>query len=111
MTGKMTAALAAALVCASPAQTWALSADSAVIVEGSRGEEVHRVTVSMAGLDLAADSGVRWADARLDKASKKVCGWVQGTVLPETRDYHTCVNDALDNARADLGKMVDARRG
>jgi UrcA family protein len=111
MTGKMTAALAAACACALYAPAFALNSDPDVVVEGTRGVEVHRVTVSMAGLDLAADSGVRWADARLSKASKKVCGWVQGTVLPETRDYRTCVDGALNGARVDLARMVDARRG
>jgi len=111
MSGKMTAALAAALTCAVPMPGFAFNGDSGVIVEGSRGVEIHRITVSVAGSDLRADRDVRFADARLNKASKQVCGWVQGTVLPETRDYRTCVDRALTEARADLAKLIEARRG
>lgn len=109
MTGKIWAAYAAAFACALPSPGFALNNQPDVVVQGDRGADTYRVVVSMRGLDLAADRGVRFADARISKASKVVCGWVHGTVLPETRDYRTCVDGALEGARADLGKLIAAR--
>lgn len=110
MTAKLPAALAAALLCALPTASPASERNSQVLVNGmNRGETVTRV-VSLAGIDVVTDQGARWADARLVKASKQVCGWVHGTVLPETREYRTCVGGALTNARGDLLRMIEARR-
>jgi UrcA family protein len=110
MIRKMLVALAATMVCALPTAALALDNSLDVIVERTNRAEKYSTVVSLAGLDLASDQGVRWADGRIVKASRQVCGWVQGTVLPETREYRTCVGDALNNARNDLDKIIAARR-
>ena len=110
MTRKLPAALAAAMICALPTAGLATDTSTMVLVQGTnRGETVAQV-VSLAGLDVTSESDARRADSRLVKASKQVCGWVHGTILPETREYRTCVGNALTGARGNLQELIAARR-
>lgn len=111
MTRKTLAALAATMMLALPtAMASAASNDANVVVDGRTGVETRSITVSVADLNLASTSGARLADSRITRAAKKVCGWMNGTILPETREYRTCFGDALDGARNDLGTLIQTQR-
>jgi len=82
------------------------SNDMDVIVDGNTGAETRSVAVSLADLNLARASGIRRADYRLIRASKQVCGFVNGSVLPVTEDYRNCYGAAIDGARSDLDALA-----
>ena len=109
MTRKMVVALAASMAVALPTAASALSTNADVIVDGNTGTETRSMTVSLRDLNLADQRGYRMADYRITKAAKKVCGYMSGSIIPETRDYRTCFGDALDGARDDLNTL--AQRG
>ena len=77
-----------------------------VIVDGNSGAETRSVAVSVADLNLASASGIRRADYRLIRASKQVCGFVNGSIIPVTEDYRNCYGAALDGARSDLNALA-----
>jgi UrcA family protein len=106
MTKKMLVALAATMALALPGVASAGSNDMDVIVDGNTGAQTRSVAVSVADLNLASNSGMRRADSRLIRASKQVCGYVNGSVLPITEDYRTCYGSALDGARSDLNTLA-----
>lgn len=106
MTGKKWVALAAMAAFALPTAALALDKNNDVIIDGNTGAETRTAVVSLADLNLASDKGQRTADSRIDRAAKKVCGFVNGSILPETRDYRNCYGDALDGAREDLNALV-----
>ncbi len=106
MTRKTLVALAATMVLALPGVASAGSNDMNVIVDGNTGAQTRSMSVSVADLNLASDSGLRRADYRLIRASKQVCGYVNGSVMPVTDDYRTCYGTALDGARADLSTLA-----
>jgi UrcA family protein len=106
MTRKMLVALAATMAVALPTAAAALSTNADVIVDGNTGTETRSVTVSLRDLNLADQRGYRMADYRITKAAKKVCGYMNGSIIPETRDYRTCFGDALDGARDDLNTLA-----
>ncbi len=111
MTRKMLVALAATMAVALPTAASALSNNYDVIVDGQTGNEIHSIGVRVGDLNLADPRGYRMADYRVTKAAKKVCGFVNGSVVPETRDYRTCFGDALEGARSDLDKLAGAQQG
>lgn len=106
MTRKTLVALAATMALALPGVASAGSDDMNVIVDGNTGAQTRSMSVSVADLNLASNSGMRRADYRLIRASKQVCGYVNGSVMPVTDDYRTCYGTALDGARADLSTLA-----
>ena len=106
MTNKTLVALAATMALALPGVAIAGSNDMDVIVDGNTGAETRSVAVSLADLNLASASGIRRADYRLIRASKQVCGFVNGSVLPVTEDYRNCYGAAIDGARSDLDALA-----
>lgn len=106
MTRKTLVALAATMAIALPGIATASSTDMNVIVDGNSGAQTRSVSVSVADLNLASDNGMRRADYRLIRASKQVCGFVSGSVIPISDDYRTCYGTALDSARADLTSLA-----
>ena len=106
MTRKTLVALAATMALALPGVASAGSTDMNVIVDGNTGAQTRSMSVSVADLNLASNSGMRRADYRLIRASKQVCGYVNGSVMPVTDDYRTCYGTALDGARADLSTLA-----
>ena len=106
MTRKTLVALAASLALALPGMASAGSNDMDVIVDGNTGAETRSIAVSVADLNLASSSGLRRADYRLVRASKQVCGFVNGSIIPVTEDYRNCYGAALDGARSDLNALA-----
>ena len=106
MTKKMLVAMAATMALALPGVASAGSNDMDVIVDGHAGTETRSLAVSVADLNLASTHGMRRADSRLVRASKQVCGFVNGSVLPVTDDYRTCFGSAIDGARSDLTSLA-----
>lgn len=106
MTKKTLVALAATMALALPGVASAGSNDMDVVVDGHAGTETRSIAVSVADLNLASTSGMRRADSRLVRASKQVCGWVNGSVLPITDDYRACYGSAIDGARSDLNNLA-----
>jgi len=106
MPKNMLVALAATMALALPGVASAGSNDMDVVVDGHSGTETRSVAVSLADLNLASNNGLRRADSRLVRASKQVCGWVNGSVLPVTDDYRSCFGSAIDGARSDLGTLA-----
>lgn len=106
MTNKTLVALAATMAFALPGVASAGSNDMDVIVDGNTGAQTRSVAVSVADLNLASNSGMRRADSRLVRASKQVCGYVGGSILPVTEDYRTCYGAAIEGARSDLNNMA-----
>ncbi|MEV5023851.1 UrcA family protein [Sphingobium sp. LMA1-1-1.1] len=111
MTRKMLVALTAAMTLALPAaNAFAGINDMEVVVDGRTGAETRSIAVSMADLNLSSTHGARMADSRITKAAKKVCGWMNGSILPATPEYRACFGDALDGARTDLNTLIQAQR-
>ncbi|MCI4590640.1 UrcA family protein [Sphingobium sp. BYY-5] len=106
MTNKTLVALAATIALALPTMASAGSNDMDVIVDGNTGAQTRSIAVSVADLNLTSNNGMRRADSRLIRASKQVCGYVNGSVLPITEDYRTCYGSALDGARSDLNILA-----
>ncbi len=106
MSMKTLAALAATMALALPAAASAGTDNMDVIVDGNSGAETRSVAVSVADLNLASASGIRRADYRLIRASKQVCGFVNGSIIPVTEDYRNCSGAALDGARSDLNALA-----
>ena len=106
MTNKMLAALAATLALSLPGVASAGSTDMDVIVDGTTGSQTRSMTVSLTDLNLANRSDLRRADYRLIRASKQVCGYMSGSVLPVTEDYRNCYGSAIDSARNDLNSLA-----
>lgn len=106
MTNKTLVALAATIALALPGMASAGTNDSEVVVDGTTGATTRTVAVSVADLNLASSSGLRRADYRLIRASKQVCGYISGSIMPVTEDYRTCYGQALDGARTDLNAMA-----
>ncbi|HUD91163.1 UrcA family protein [Sphingobium sp.] len=102
MTRKTLVALAATIALALPGMASAGSNDMDVVVDGNTGAETRSIAVSVADLNLASTNGMRRADSRLIRASKQVCGFVNGSVIPVTDDYRNCFSAAIDGARGDL---------
>lgn len=111
MTRMTLVALAATIALALPTATAFASNNSMdVIVDGRTGAETRSIAVSVADLNLASSHGARLADSRITRAAKKVCGWMNGSIIPATREYRNCFGDALDDARNDLGTLIQAQR-
>lgn len=106
MTGKTLVALAVLMVFASPGAANAGNGGMDVIVDGRAGTETRTLAVSLADLDLASTNGLRRADSRLVRASKQVCGWVNGSVIPASDAYRACYGSAIEGARSDLGTLA-----
>ena len=106
MSMKTLAALAATMALALPGMASAGSTNNDVIVDGTSGTETRSMTVSLSDLNLASAGDVRRADYRLIRASKKVCGFVNGSVIPVTDDYRNCYGAAIDGARTDLSTLT-----
>ena len=106
MTKKTLVALAATMALALPGVASAGSAEMDVTVDGHAGTETRSIAVTVADLNLASTNGMRRADSRLVRASKQVCGWVNGSVLPVTDGFRTCYGSAIDSARSDLNMLV-----
>ncbi len=106
MTKKMLVAMAATMALALPGVASAGSNDMDVIVDGHAGTETRSLAVSVADLNLTSTTGMRRADSRLVRASKQVCGYVNGSVLPVTDDYRTCFGSAIEGARTDLSTLA-----
>lgn len=106
MSMKRMAAMAAAFALALPGLASAGTNDMDVIVDGHTGAETRSVAVSLGDLNLASDSGMRRADSRLVRASRQVCGYVNGSILPVTDDYRACYGSAIEGARSDLGALA-----
>ena len=106
MTKKMLVAMAATLALSLPGIASAGNTDMNVIVDGNTGAQTRSVTVSLTDLNLAKQADLRRADYRLVRASKQVCGYVNGSVLPVTDDYRNCYGDAIDSARNDLNTLA-----
>lgn len=106
MTKKTLVAMAATIALALPAMASAGTNSSEVVVDGTTGATTRTVAVSVADLNLASSSGMRRADYRLIRASKQVCGYISGSIMPVTEDYRTCYGQALDGARTDLNSMA-----
>lgn len=107
MTKKTWVALAATMALALPGVASAGSNNGMdVIVDGHAGTETRTIAVSVADLNLASSGGMRRADSRLVRASKQVCGWVNGSVIPVTDDYRACYGSAIDGARSDLNSLA-----
>lgn len=110
MSGKTLAALAATMLCALPTMASAGSNGFDVIVDGRTGAQTRSTAVSVADLNLQSDRGYRTADSRIIRAAKRVCGYVNGSALPETNDYRTCYGNALTGGRDDLNALAGAAR-
>jgi UrcA family protein len=108
MTRKMWVAMAATMALALPGVASAGSNDMDVIVDGRAGTETRSVAVSVADLNLASTHGMRRADSRIVRASKQVCGFVNGSVLPVSDDYRSCFGSAIDGARSDLNTLAQS---
>lgn len=106
MNKKTLVALAATIALALPGMASAGSNDMDVIVDGNTGAETRTVAVSVADLNLASSNDLRRADYRLIRASKQVCGFVSGSVLPVTEDYRNCYGSAIEGARSDLNSLA-----
>lgn len=106
MTKKMLVAMAATMALALPGVASAGSNDMDVVVDGHAGTETRSLAVSLADLNLASTNGMRRADSRLVRASKQVCGFVNGSVLPVTDDYRNCYGSAIEGARSDLTSLA-----
>lgn len=106
MTRKTWVALAATMALALPGVASAGSNDMDVVVDGHAGTETRSIAVTVADLNLASSGGMRRADSRLVRASKQVCGWVNGSVIPATDDYRACFGTAIDGARTDLNSLA-----
>ncbi|NWK94943.1 UrcA family protein [Sphingobium lactosutens] len=106
MTRKRMVALAATLAVALPGVASAGNSGMDVIVDGNTGAETRSIAVSVADLNLASTNGMRRADSRLVRASKQVCGFVNGSVIPVTDDYRDCYSAAIDGARSDLSALA-----
>ena len=110
MTKKTLVALAATMALALPAMAptaaTAGTNDTEVIVDGATGAMTRSVSVSVADLNLASANGQRRADYRLIRASKQVCGYMNGSVLNNMPDFRQCYDGAIDGARADLNQLV-----
>ena len=106
MTRKTLVALAATIALALPGVASAGSSDMDVIVDGHTGLETRSIAVQLGDLNLASASGMRRADYRLIRASKQVCGFVNGSIIPVTDDYRNCYGQALDGARSDLNTLA-----
>ncbi|WP_420144456.1 UrcA family protein [Sphingobium sp.] len=106
MTKKMLVAMAATMALALPGVASAGSNDMDVVVDGHAGTETRTLAVSLADLNLASTNGMRRADSRLVRASKQVCGFVNGSVLPVTDDYRNCYGSAIEGARSDLTSLA-----
>ena len=100
------AVLAASLTLALPGMASAGSNSIDVIVDGRNGAETRSIAVPVHDLNLNSASGLRRADYRLIRASKQVCGYVNGSVLPVTDDYRTCYGSAIEGARSDLNSLA-----
>lgn len=100
------AIIAASLTLALPGMASAGSNSMDVIVDGSSGAQTRSVVVPVNDLNLASASGMRRADYRLVRASKEVCGYVRGSILPVTDDYRTCYGNAIEGARSDLNSLA-----
>lgn len=106
MINKTLVALAATFTLALPGAAMAGSNDMDVVVDGHAGTETRSLAVSLADLNLASSYGMRRADSRLVRASKQVCGFVNGSVIPVTRDYRECFGTAIEGARSDLNTLA-----
>jgi UrcA family protein len=106
MTNKTLAVLAASIALAIPGLATAGSNDMDVIVDGNTGAETRSVAVSVADLNLSQANDMRRADYRLIRASKQVCGYVSGSVMPVTQDYRNCYGSAIEGARSDLNALA-----
>lgn len=106
MTNKTLVALAATIALALPGMASAGSTDMNVIVDGNTGAQTRSMSVSVADLNLGSDSGMRRADYRLIRASKQVCGFVNGSIVPVSDDYRNCYGQALEGARNDLSTLA-----
>lgn len=106
MTRKTLVALAATMAFALPTMASAGSNNLDVVVDGRTGAETRSIAVSLADLNLASANGMRRADYRLIRASKQVCGYVNGSILPVTNDYRVCYDGAIDGARSDLNELA-----
>ncbi|WP_298399900.1 UrcA family protein [Sphingobium sp.] len=106
MINKTLVALAATFTLALPGAAMAGSNDMDVIVDGNSGATTRTISVSVADLNLASTSGMRRADSRLIRASKQVCGYVNGSIIPVTDDYRTCYGSAIEGARSDLNNLA-----
>lgn len=106
MTKKTLVALAATMALALPGVASAGSNDMDVVVDGHAGTETRSIAVSLADLNLASTNGMRRADSRLVRASRQVCGYVNGSVIPVTDDYRACYGSAIDGARNDLNGLA-----
>jgi UrcA family protein len=106
MTKKTLAVLAASMALALPGLANAGNSDMDVIVDGNTGAQTRSVAVSVADLNLAKQGDLRRADYRLIRASKQVCGYVSGSVMPVTDDYRNCYGSAIEGARADLNTLA-----
>lgn len=110
MTKKILVAAAAMAALVAPQLAQAGSSNYDVLVDGQLGTETRTIAVSLDGLNLLSQRGYNLADSRIDRAAKKVCGFVNGSILPATRDYRNCYGSALGGARSDLDGMVAAQR-
>ncbi|MFB0874159.1 MULTISPECIES: UrcA family protein [unclassified Sphingobium] len=106
MSRKTLAVLTASLALALPGMASAGSNSMDVIVDGNSGAQTRSVVVPVNDLNLASASGMRRADYRLIRASKEVCGYVRGSILPVTEDYRTCYGNAIEGARSDLNSLA-----
>ncbi|MFC3439971.1 UrcA family protein [Sphingobium rhizovicinum] len=106
MINKTLVALAATFTLALPGAAMAGSNDMDVIVDGNSGATTRTIAVSVADLNLASANGMRRADSRLIRASKQVCGYVNGSIIPVTDDYRTCYGSAIEGARSDLNTLA-----
>ena len=107
MTRMTLAALAAAMTLALPTSAaFASSNDMAVIVDGRAGTETRSITVPLADLNLDSSHGARMADSRITRAARKVCGGMNGSILPASPEYRACLGKALGGARADLNRLI-----
>jgi UrcA family protein len=110
MTRKTVVAMAAAMTLALPGLAMAGTSNFDVVVDGRTGMQTRSIAVTLDDLDLLSARGYNMADNRIDRAAKKVCGYANGSILPETRDYRSCYGDALSGGRSDLDGMVAAQR-
>jgi UrcA family protein len=110
MNRKMLVALAATAALALPTGALALDKNDDVIVDGTSGAETRTVAIKLRDLDLASAQGQQVANARIDDAARTLCTWKTGSVLPDTADYRSCYNDAMDSAQRDMESFARAQR-